>query len=50
MCDRAKELAEFDYDAGIQEASDRLRFQQKLVRRRGEWRRDHRREFAVRFG
>jgi hypothetical protein len=30
MCDRAKELAEFDYDAGIQEASDRLRFQQEI--------------------
>jgi hypothetical protein len=30
MCDRAKELAEFDYDASIQEASDRLRFQQEI--------------------
>jgi hypothetical protein len=30
MCNRAKELAEFDYDASIQEASDRLRFQQEI--------------------
>jgi hypothetical protein len=30
MCDHAKQLAEFDYDASIQEASDRLRFQQEI--------------------